>query len=237
MINSDLYQQIVSFCKQNANPELVVKYSRYFTEGYDSYGISQTLFNEQIKLLTQNPELSLHLILETAPLLLASGKYEETSFAIILCKKYSKQFTNQTLDEIEKWFSIGIQNWAHADVMSSEILSVFLLKDIVPLTRFSSWIQSPHRFQRRTVPVTLIKLLKNNTVYEPYFELIEQLMTDKEKVVHQGVGWFLREAWKKQPEATEKFLLKYKDVSARLLIQYATEKMSKEDKLRFKRDK
>jgi 3-methyladenine DNA glycosylase AlkD len=62
-------------------------------------------------------------------------------------------------------------------------------------------------------------------------------MLDKEREVHQGMGWFLREAWKKKPEVTEQFLFKWKDKSPRLIIQYATEKMQQEEKLKFRKGK
>jgi 3-methyladenine DNA glycosylase AlkD len=62
-------------------------------------------------------------------------------------------------------------------------------------------------------------------------------MTDKERVVHQGLGWFLREAWKRYPEPVEEFLMKWKDTAARLIFQYATEKMSKEYREKFRRTK
>lgn len=60
-------------------------------------------------------------------------------------------------------------------------------------------------------------------------------MSDNEKVVHQGLGWFLRKAWEKHPQETEAFLLKWKDRCARLIIQYATEKMIPEQKVLFKK--
>jgi 3-methyladenine DNA glycosylase AlkD len=63
------------------------------------------------------------------------------------------------------------------------------------------------------------------------------MMGDSEKVVHQGLGWFLRETWKRDRNPVEAHLLKWKDTCARLIVQYATEKMSKEEKLRFKRVK
>ena len=50
-------------------------------------------------------------------------------------------------------------------------------------------------------------------------------MMDPERVVQQGLGWFLRETWKKHPKAVEAFLLEWKDRSPRLIFQYATEKM------------
>ena len=66
-------------------------------------------------------------------------------------------------------------------------------------------------------------------------KIIEPLMQDNERVVHQGVGWFLRESWKKFPEQIEDYLLKYKDTSPRLIFQYACEKMTPENKARFKK--
>ncbi|HWS01479.1 MAG TPA: DNA alkylation repair protein, partial [Prolixibacteraceae bacterium] len=113
----------------------------------------------------------------------------------------------------------------------------FFLQKLVPLSGLIEWQKSDYRFQRRSVPVSLIKLLKTTTDYTPFFNLLSPLMLDKERVVHQGLGWFLREAWKKQPVDTENFLLLWKDRSARLIFQYATEKMDKEAKLRFRKEK
>jgi len=69
------------------------------------------------------------------------------------------------------------------------------------------------------------------------FRIIEPLMLDGEIFVQKGLGWFLREAWKIHPEETEEFLLKWKDTCGRTIIQYATEKMDKENKARFRKAK
>jgi 3-methyladenine DNA glycosylase AlkD len=63
------------------------------------------------------------------------------------------------------------------------------------------------------------------------------MMLDLERVVQQGLGWFLREAWKRDRERTEESLLAWKDTCGRTIIQYATEKMSPADRARFKRQK
>jgi 3-methyladenine DNA glycosylase AlkD len=112
-----------------------------------------------------------------------------------------------------------------------------LKKDIIGFSDFDTWITAKNKFQRRAVPVSLIKALKSTDDFLPFFRLIEPLMTDPEREVHQGAGWFLREAWKKQKEQTELYLLKWKDISPRLIFQYACEKMSQEEKLKFKRTK
>ena len=62
-------------------------------------------------------------------------------------------------------------------------------------------------------------------------------MMDPEKKVQQGLGWFLRESWKIKPKETETFLLKWKNNAPRTIFQYATEKMTAEEKKRFRKDK
>ncbi len=232
-----LYEELIKFCESHADEAIVRKYSRYFKEGYDSYGVSSELFQSKVEELAKDKSITLALILDSAPMLLGNGKYELASFAIMLTLKKKKEFTASTFDRVEKWFSFGINNWAHTDIISGELLAFYFIKKNVPLERLSAWRTSELKFQRRAVPVTLIKQLKTTSDFEPLFDFINPMMEDKERVVHQGLGWFLREAWKKQPEKTECFLLQWKDLSARLIFQYATEKMSKEQRLRFKKEK
>ncbi|MGB2863672.1 MAG: DNA alkylation repair protein [Sedimentisphaerales bacterium] len=101
----------------------------------------------------------------------------------------------------------------------------------------SDWRTAKNKYQRRAVPVSMLKLLKSTNDYAPLFTFIEPQMPDSERVVHQGLGWFLREAWKLKRIETEAFLLKWKNDGARLIYQYATEKMTAEEKKRFKRVK
>ncbi|MFQ6003544.1 MAG: DNA alkylation repair protein, partial [Candidatus Zixiibacteriota bacterium] len=64
-----------------------------------------------------------------------------------------------------------------------------------------------------------------------------KLILDPERVVHQGVGWLLREAWKRSPRKVENFLYQWKGQAPRLIIQYATEKIDKEKRKKFRQDR
>jgi 3-methyladenine DNA glycosylase AlkD len=108
---------------------------------------------------------------------------------------------------------------------------------VVPLSAFAGWRSASSKWKRRAVPVTLIKTLKLGYKTGELLAFIDPMMGDTEKVVHQGLGWFLREAWKLDRQPVEAFLLKWKDTCARLIIQYATEKMTKEEKLRYRKVK
>lgn len=233
-----LYESLLSYCQTHANPELVKKYSRYFKEGvYDAWGLSQSLMDAKKEELKKSGEITVDLVFETAPLLMKSGKYEETSFAVLLITIVKDELKKSDFGRLESWFKIGITNWAHADHFGMFFLPEIMKQGLVEKNDFTGWIISPYKFQRRCVPVTFIKLLKTGISFQELFTFLEPLMTDPDREVHQGMGWFLREAWKVKPEETEAFLLKWKDIAPRLIFQYACEKMTKEHKVLFRKAK
>lgn len=232
----ELFNELKQYCVDNADEAMVKKYSRYFKGGYDAWGLTQALMDSKKEELKQRKALTFDLIFETAPLLMKSGKYEETSFALVMLLQLAKEFDYSVFKRLENWFIIGINNWAHADMLGMIMLPKFLSQKVVTKDDFIPWIKSEYKFQRRCVPVTFIKLLKT-TPLEELLTIIDPLMKDTEREVHQGVGWFLREAWKLFPYETEIYLLKYKDTAPRLIFQYACEKMTAENKQRFKKAK
>jgi 3-methyladenine DNA glycosylase AlkD len=237
MTTQALYQDIKTYCETNADQDLVQKYARFFKEGYDAYGLSDKLLQAKIDAILANPETSFDLIKKTSIPLVASGKYEETYFAILLMKEFADKFDLSVFDLVSHWFEIGINNWAHCDVFCRDITTVMLDRNVVNLQTFDSWRYSQNKYQRRAVPVSMISLLDKQNDYQPMFEFIEPLMMDSEKTVQQGIGWFLREAWKIHKKSTETFLLQWKNEAPRVIYQYATEKMSKEERLKFRKEK
>jgi len=233
----ELCEDIRDFCRANADEAVIRKYSRYFKEGYDAHGVSKEKYEEKVDSLQNDQRITMKLVLSASRDLIKSGKYEETSFAIRLLCGFAEQFTIATFQEIEKWFMIGINNWGHTDVLCGLLIKPFFEKEIISLESLSDWRTANNKYQRRAVPVAMLELLKSTKDYAPLFDFIEPLMIDNERVVHQGLGWFLREAWKIKKKQTEAFLLKWKNDAARVIFQYATEKMTPEQKKRFRREK
>jgi len=62
-------------------------------------------------------------------------------------------------------------------------------------------------------------------------------MLDDSKYVQKGIGTLLRGLWKIYPLEIEEFLFKWKDQCGRLIIQYASEKMDKEYRKKFRKAK
>jgi 3-methyladenine DNA glycosylase AlkD len=216
----------------------VRKYARYFKEGYDAYGIDQVLLESQWTAWQESlgPELGLEGLLDLGDLLFASGKYEEGGLAVRLLKGYKRQFDARSVVRVGRWLEQA-RNWAHCDIVCGELIAPTLRAGRVSLSGLAEWRHSPHRFKRRGVPVSMLGLLKEPGPTGPLLEFVRPMMLDGERVVHQGLGWFLREAWKVDGEGAEAFLLEWKDSAPRLIFQYATEKMSPADKERFRRAK
>jgi len=237
MTTTELVHEIRFYCIANADLERMKTSQRFFKEEFVGYGLTAPQIYSKTKEMLKRGDFDLTTVLEAAPILMNSGMFEEISMGLLLLDGLWKQFTLETFQTISSWFSISITNWAHADTLGMLILPKFLDKKILEMNDFIPWLDSPFKFQRRCVPVTLIKHMKKTRQVMPSILFVEKLMTDPEREVHQGMGWFLREAWKISPVETESFLEKYKDTAPRLIIQYACEKMTPENKLRFRKTK
>ncbi|HEX8984589.1 MAG TPA: DNA alkylation repair protein [Bryobacteraceae bacterium] len=233
--------EVRSYCIRKADPARAAKYARYFVEGYDAYGLDHkdpewesSLKDWGERLRAAGPAA----FLDAGDMLMRSGKYEEASFAILFARDASDRYSPEVFARIGCWFeSGGIRNWGHTDVLCGEVLSAFVQRGVIGFEELRKWVASKHKYQRRAVPVMLIKQLDAADDVGPLFQLIEPLMSDTEKVVQQGSGWFLREAWKRKPRAAEAFLLRHKDHCPRLIVQYATEKMDAKSRERFRKKK
>ncbi len=132
------------------------------------------------------PLLGVEGFLQVGNQLVQSGKYEEGFIAMGLIAHFTQDFTPQIFEYLGHWLEIGLCNWAHVDSFSSDILPIFLIKYIVPLSAFSNWRKSESKWKRRAVPVTLIKMLKDGQSIPELLAFVEPMMADQEKVVQQG---------------------------------------------------
>ncbi|RPI13929.1 MAG: hypothetical protein EHM65_04915, partial [Acidobacteriales bacterium] len=217
------------------------RWTRYFKEGYDAWGLLDKyhpIWNEkQPEWREKYTGMKLRGFLRLGDILFTSGKYEEGALAIRFIKGFLDELDEPAVQRLGQWFEAGIANWAHTDVLCGEVIAPLLQKGQIGLATISGWRESKLKYQRRAVPVAMLGLLKAGKNVGPLLKFLRPLMLDPERVVHQGVGWFLREAWKKQPAPVESFLLEWRDRAPRLIYQYATEKMSPAARARYRRSK
>lgn len=230
-------KEIRNFCIENSDSAIVAKYSKYFKEGYDSYGVDdKILIAQRDKWIEKwKDELSINDYLDIGDKLVSYGKFEEIAFAIHFISFQRQYYSYEVFQRVGNWFEIGIENWGSTDVLCMLVLSNFIKDEVIEINQLKEWTKSSSEWKRRAVPVTLAQIIKSNFELKPILSAIEPLMLDKSEYVQKGVGTLLRGLWKKHKDETEKFLLKWKNDSGRLIIRYATEKMDKENKKRFKK--
>lgn len=233
------HKKIIEFCNSNRDEAVIKKYSRYFKEGYNAYGIdSKIIESQKTKWLDSwKNEMTISDYLDLGDLLISTGKFEEADYAIQFIASKKNEFSIETFNRVGNWLENGIQNWGNTDVLCMMVLSKFISNKIVQPEDFLNWTKSLSKWKRRAVPVTFVEAIKKGHEPETILSVIEKLMEDNEEDVQKGLGTLLREIWKKQPEIAETFLLKWKNNCGRKIIQYATEKMDKSQKLKFKKDK
>ena len=238
-LQKSFLKEVEDYCKQNSDSAVTEKYKRYFREGYDSYGLSTEKWEYLNKEIYKKykKEFSKDDVFTVVEKLSRESKYEKLSLAFQLLINNIKLLKREDFPFIEKIFINAVHNWAHNDFACSRLLPIMIKKKIISLENMASWRLSDFKYQRRAVPVTMIPLLKEPHNIKYSLDFIECMMHDKERVVHQGLGWFLREAWKLHPVEVDEYLFKWRNVSARLIFQYATEKMTKEQRERYRKDK
>lgn len=232
------YPEIYRICEKYfldlEDPVLVTKNAKFFTEGYDAYGLTEDQIRTLKKRLIEEYEIGPHEASEMGLKFLKTGKYEFGSLAIMLLKKFRPRFDRFVFEQVSLWLEQGIENWAHTDYLCTKVTPVFLELGIIELEDLSEWRTSSSKWMRRAVPVTML-YLKRTVDPKVLLEFLAPMMREKEQAVQQGLGWFLKKLWVIHPKEVEEFLHHHKKTASRLIIQGATEKMSKERRKRFRK--
>jgi 3-methyladenine DNA glycosylase AlkD len=232
-------KDIRRFLKANTDKAVIKKYAKYFKEGYDPYGVAFEKLGPKIDDWYNlcEEKLTRKQLLTLCEHLLSTGKFEEASIALGFMEWLRKEYNKSLFNIVGKWFEKYITNWAHCDGACGNVVYKFLADKVVEFKDLIAWTQSPHRWKRRAAAVTMVQdFYKGGTANVPKaLQVARKLILDPERVVQQGTGWLLREAWKKEPKKVEDFLLEWKDQAPRLIIQYATEKIDKDKRKKFRR--
>ncbi|MGD0014731.1 MAG: DNA alkylation repair protein [Bryobacteraceae bacterium] len=159
-----LAAEIREYCASHADRKQARRWERYFTEGYDAWGLldkNDPLWHQkQTEWLEGYRDIGLRGFLKLGEILFRSGKYEEGALAIRFAVTFRDQFDQKAVERLGKWFEAGIRNWAHTDVLCGEIIAPLLESGRVELETLAPWRESELKFQRRAVPVAMLRLLK-----------------------------------------------------------------------------
>jgi len=164
--------------------------------------------------------------LKLAEQLLKKRTFEERTVAFGMIESMTKHYRKSDFTIFESWLKKYVNNWAHCDHISPHIIGE--LVEIYPelKSKVFKWTKSNNRWVRRAAAVTYVIHGRRGRFHKQIFRTADALMSDADDMVQKGVGWMLKEASKADEKAVVKFLLKWKTKTSRLVLRYATEKVS-----------
>lgn len=201
---------------------------RYFKEKIKPIGVRSAVVGEitQKYFLLLKKEWKYEDFVKLGERLLKDGWFEEIGIAFSFMERLSDQFTEESFYLFEDWLNKYVSNWANCDYLSNHLIGDVVEKYPKYIDDLMKWTKSKNRWVRRSSAVSLIIPAKKGLFLKEIFRISERLMQDEDEMVQKGVGWLLKEASRKHEDEVVKFLLKWKSKTSRLVLRYATEKVS-----------
>lgn len=215
------------------SPAGVQSVLRYFKEPVDPYGIPAPQIRQLARgvyLEVKHWPVSARNKLCTA--LMRNGKLESGSLAACLYARFARQCSRCEFKLFESWIDRYVHNWAHTDAIGTTLIEACIRNEPPLVEQLPAWAQSKNRWKRRAAAVSLAKAARRGEHTGVIFAVAGRLMEDRDEMVQKGVGWLLKETYPPKPAETVAFLHPWKDRSARLLLRYAAEKMTPQDRKR-----
>jgi len=114
-----------------------------------------------------------------------------------------------------------INNWDLVDASAEHIPGAFLWdRDRAPLHSLS---RSESLWERRISIIATFHFIRRGD-FADTLTISENLLEDREDLIHKAVGWMLREVGKRSMEAEEAFLNEHCRTMPRTMLRYAIEK-------------
>lgn len=214
--------------KASANPKYKESIYRYFKEQIKPVGVRFPIVgkitDKYFKLIKD--DWKYEDFVQLSERFLGDGFLEETSIAFGFMEHLNYQFTEESFFLFEEWLNKYVSNWANCDQLSNHLIGDVVEKYPKFINNLLKWTKSKNRWVRRSAAVSLIIPAKKGLFLKEIFKIAGNLMQDKDEIVQKGVGWLLKEASRKHENEVVKFLLKWKSKTSRLVLRYATEKVS-----------
>jgi 3-methyladenine DNA glycosylase AlkD len=159
-----------------------------------------------------------------------SRKLEEGALVCYIYRRFEEQCRTCEFKLFERWLDRYVHNWAHCDGLSSWLLAASIANEPSLIRELPPWTESKNRWKRRAAAVAMLQEGKKGRHTDEIFDIASRMMTDPDDMVQKGVGWLLKETYPKRPREVVTFLKPWRGKAPRLLLRYAAEKMSAQDR-------
>lgn len=223
-------KEVIKELKKYQNKEKAIFFKRFFKTGKGEYGEGDRFLGVNVPIQRRIAKKYSLISLEEIQQILFSPLHEVRLTAVfILCYQYEKS-TEEHKKKIFDFYlkhTQQINGWDLVDASAHKIVGKYLLdKDKKILL---SLVKSKLLWERRIAMIATFTFIRENQ-FEWTIDLAKKLLNDKEDLMHKAVGWMLREVGKRQEEVLIEFLGEHSQNMPRVMLRYAIEKFSKEQR-------
>lgn len=230
-----MVKKVIFELQKLKNPEKAKILQRFFKTGKGEYGEGDIFLGIVVPLQrTVAKEYYHELSFEDLHQLLKSKIHEYRLTAIFCLVLQFQKGDEIKRKEIFKFYlknTKGINNWDLVDLSAPNIVGAFLL-DKKERNVLYKLARSKNLWERRIAMLATYQSIRIND-FDDALKIAKILIYDKHDLIHKAVGWMLREIGKRDQKTEIEFLKKYCRQMPRVMLRYAIEKFSKEQKTVF----
>jgi 3-methyladenine DNA glycosylase AlkD len=216
-----------------STPEAAAACARYFKTGPGEYGEGDVFLGLRAALMRALAKEYRDLAFDELCFLLRSAVHEDRMMALLILVLRSSKGDATSKKQIYNIYLAHtryINNWDLVDASAREIVGGYLAgKSRQPLFRLA---RSESLWERRISIVATHYFIRQND-FADTIRIAEQLVADKEDLLHKAVGWMLREVGKRHSPTLEAFLRRHGKTMPRTMLRYAIERFPKEVRLAY----
>lgn len=216
-----------------ANPADAANLQRFFKTGPGEYGAGDIFRGIRVPALRQLLRQHTDVTLPDTLRLLPSPFHEDRLFALLLLVR---SFGNGTAAKQRTIYTAYlrhtryINNWDLVDLSAPNIVGAWTaVHGTAILNRL---VRSKSLWERRIAIVATLTLIRQKR-YTPTLELAQQLLEDREDLLHKATGWMLREVGKRDADVLRGFLDGHAAVLPRTMLRYAIERFPEAERQRY----
>lgn len=216
-------------CQRNANIEFTKRILQVVENGYAQQDILLGIRTPDVRKIAK--KWYKYLSLEGISQFLSSPIHEFRQLAIFCLINQSNKDENSY--QFLKIHIENINNWDLTDIAGPNLFAKFLMKQDEKFARkeIQDLMNDENLWTKRIGIVILLEYARRGEL-SFVFEMILPVLYEEYHLFQKASGWVLREAYKMDKETTFEFLYNCQKEKRlpRILVSYACEKMSKEEK-------
>lgn len=215
----------IQTCLRNlASPATASILQGFFKTGPGQYGEGDIFLGIRVPAIRSLAKTFPVVELDTATELLHSRFHEERLLALLFMMRY---FSDGGVPARQRAYegylanTAWINNWDLVDISAPHIVGAYLTDlERSPLYRLA---HSSALWERRIAIVATLHFIRRGD-FDDTLRLAEELLNDREDLMHKACGWMLREVGKRDQQRLQTFLDQHARAMPRTMLRYAIER-------------